>query len=640
MDYKFYKDGKWNNNVLENLLNRGSKISVEEAAEELRMKANTMLVRDHDLFEAKLKMFKAEFENKLAEVHKKVCTIVNNNEAIEPYLKHKLATDDKKVFNHFLPSSSVAREGDIKYHEYIPDGDFWNLPLVEDDYSITEALNSRLSISSDIFNGDHDFRSDILIGVDKENHFTAKTRLVSGESFLPEEVRKSLFKDIEDDRELEILYRELTMFYDDFYKYTMKEFSKAEDEKLKKLFRPKILLENGNYIEFFMETDYRDTPYREEHTGFKSELGDRIRFSDYEYFQNTSPKVEVFYDYVPDYKLTGLEDLFIPDTNIGIRVYNEKLEKIDAFTFGSQTYIKDSDKEVSSLDVRKPLLKYKFDKNLLAVFNDEKLENNNSVEAIQRIVDKLEQERQERERLQVQRELYEDKINKSKEVAEKAEQENMQSRNQIAQSIDKLNKTAAKIEKMEIKPEVLFYYNDDKCCYEIYPEYRDSLKYFDLSTIDFSNVNVKGINFKDCNLVFFDPQKVYKKDLSGTDFSMDLEEVASFDSNMYYVPNSSWDLTDVNLCHANLDYPETADGVGMVLMPTNVDKAIVDEATVLPHTLQEKLKQNKGQSSRKDKILQALKENLEVGDINPEDLTDLISKINNKNDKTGGGNTL
>ena len=109
---------------------------------------------------------------------------------------------------------------------------------------------------------------------------------------------------------------------------------------------------------------------------------------------------------------------------------------------------------------------------------------------------------------------------------------------------------------------------------------------------------------------------------------------------MYYVPNSSWDLTDVNLCHANLDYPETADGVEMVLMPTNVDKAIVDEATVLPHTLQEKLKQNKGQSSRKDKILQALKENLEVGDINPEDLTDLINKINNKNDKTGGGNTL
>ena len=69
MDYKFYKDGKWNNNVLENLLNRGSKISVEEAAEELRMKANTMLVRDHDLFEAKLKMFKAEFENK-----QQICT--------------------------------------------------------------------------------------------------------------------------------------------------------------------------------------------------------------------------------------------------------------------------------------------------------------------------------------------------------------------------------------------------------------------------------------------------------------------------------------------------------------------------------------------------------------------------------------
>ena len=51
--------------------------------------------------------------------------------------------------------------------------------------------------------------------------------------------------------------------------------------------------------------------------------------------------------------------------------------------------------------------------------------------------------------------------------------------------------------------------------------YDSVLRYIDLSTENFKNVKVSGINFKDTNINAFilNPQEVYKKDLSGCDFT-------------------------------------------------------------------------------------------------------------------------
>ena len=54
--------------------------------------------------------------------------------------------------------------------------------------------------------------------------------------------------------------------------------------------------------------------------------------------------------------------------------------------------------------------------------------------------------------------------------------------------------------------------------FKIAPKYLDSLVDYDLLTVDFTNYLVKGVNFKDTNAAI-DPQKVYKKDLSGADLS-------------------------------------------------------------------------------------------------------------------------
>lgn len=49
-------------------------------------------------------------------------------------------------------------------------------------------------------------------------------------------------------------------------------------------------------------------------------------------------------------------------------------------------------------------------------------------------------------------------------------------------------------------------------------EFKDRLKYIDLSNINFSNVDIRGIDFTGCNIIYLDPQTVYNKDLSNTTF--------------------------------------------------------------------------------------------------------------------------
>ncbi len=58
---------------------------------------------------------------------------------------------------------------------------------------------------------------------------------------------------------------------------------------------------------------------------------------------------------------------------------------------------------------------------------------------------------------------------------------------------------------------ILFEKKDDHL--EIRKDFVSLLKYIDLSFVPFDNVYVSGIDFTDCNM-YFNPQKVYKKDLS------------------------------------------------------------------------------------------------------------------------------
>ena len=62
------------------------------------------------------------------------------------------------------------------------------------------------------------------------------------------------------------------------------------------------------------------------------------------------------------------------------------------------------------------------------------------------------------------------------------------------------------------------FYIKENGYYRIAPKYLDSLIDYDLLTVDFTNYLVKGVDFKGTNAAI-DPQKVYKKDLSGADLS-------------------------------------------------------------------------------------------------------------------------
>lgn len=640
MDYIFYKDGNWSNNVLEFLINHGDQISIEEAMEEIRKKANEILDKEHTLYDTKLKRFMMEFERKLFELHKEVCKIVNNNEDIKPYLVKELVPEAENIFKAFLPPSHTVVTDDLFYHGHV-DGDFWetNYPYYEYagafERKTKKVLTSRLCLDGSIFKDNKELFSDILIGVDKNDHFTVKTRDEKEKTNIPTEVLDSLFRDIENDKDLEWLYHEVVALYEDFYNYSMNVFAKSAIDKLKEFFNVKIPLKNGKFIEFDMETDFDSRGIdRSSRTGFDEEMGSSIIFS-LERFGIKSSGIKVFYDYIPNTELFGLDKLVVPKENMGLKVYNENLELIDSFMLGEKIHLK-NEKEVDGVDMRKPLLHYRIDKNALEVFSDNDIERDNSIKSNREIIEQIEKENAERERKQKIKELYQEKLDKSKAIMEKREKEEKEARNQIAESMDILEKMDKKVGKMKINPEILFYYNDDKCCYEIYPEYKGNLRNFDLSCIDFSNVNISGIDFRECNPTLLNPQTVYKKDLSNTNFSVNVDDLTEYDNEVHYVPSFSWDLTGVNLSHANLFYPEQTRGAERVLMPRNIEYATTDEATILPDSLKEKLNKQEIHNERKAKILKVLEENLKSGEISLEDLTSFVNNFDNTNENTGG----
>ena len=116
---------------------------------------------------------------------------------------------------------------------------------------------------------------------------------------------------------------------------------------------------------------------------------------------------------------------------------------------------------------------------------------------------------------------------------------------------------------------------------EIASVFRTSLKFIDLSQIDFANVDIHGVDFSGCNLgIMFDPQKVYNKDLSGCNFE-----------KVYFSPMANFTGVDIRGCRfSEDDDPQTID-----YFHATFSGAIYDETTTyngIPFT--ELIKETRG----------------------------------------------
>ena len=133
---------------------------------------------------------------------------------------------------------------------------------------------------------------------------------------------------------------------------------------------------------------------------------------------------------------------------------------------------------------------------------------------------------------------------------------------------------------------MLFYWNDSEKCFEVYEGFRDKLRFIDLSLIDFTNVKVSGLDFRGCNAIFFDPQKVKGKDVRNCKFQLTNENGKK---DNFYIPSSNWDFEGVNLSNTNLYVSSEYAENNALSMPKNIDKAIIDDYTVLPELLKTQL---------------------------------------------------
>lgn len=107
----------------------------------------------------------------------------------------------------------------------------------------------------------------------------------------------------------------------------------------------------------------------------------------------------------------------------------------------------------------------------------------------------------------------------AEEKERKAENDRQEAINKISEGLATLNNNYDTEKTKRIKVNNLFDENVDYKQIDIL--YDSVLRYIDLSTENFKNVKVSGINFKDTNINAFilNPQEVYKKDLSGCDFT-------------------------------------------------------------------------------------------------------------------------
>ena len=162
--------------------------------------------------------------------------------------------------------------------------------------------------------------------------------------------------------------------------------------------------------------------------------------------------------------------------------------------------------------------------------------------------------------------IINEKIKKNKEIIDKLMEENQELAKQL------------KIKMPILREELLEKINDNY--YTVKDKYKKALRNYDLSKISFDNVDIRGIDFRGTNInsSLFDLQKVYNKDASDCNFSTDEDNVKD------YIFGYDTDFTGVNLSGTDMNNPYP------ILLNSTINKAYIDEFTILPGFYQDKVK--------------------------------------------------
>ena len=162
--------------------------------------------------------------------------------------------------------------------------------------------------------------------------------------------------------------------------------------------------------------------------------------------------------------------------------------------------------------------------------------------------------------------IISEKINKNKELIDELIKENQELAEQL------------KIKMPILREELLDEINDNY--YIIKDKYKNVLSDYDLSKISFDNVDIRGIDFRGTNInsSLFDLQKVHNKDASDCNFSTDEDNVKD------YIFGYDTDFTGVNLSGTDMNNPYP------ILLNSTINKAYIDEFTILPGFYQDKVK--------------------------------------------------
>ncbi len=162
--------------------------------------------------------------------------------------------------------------------------------------------------------------------------------------------------------------------------------------------------------------------------------------------------------------------------------------------------------------------------------------------------------------------IISEKINKNKELIDELIKENQELAEQL------------KIKMPILREELLDEINDNY--YIIKDKYKNVLSDYDLSKISFDNVDIRGIDFRGTNInsSLFDLQKVHNKYASDCNFSTDEDNVKD------YIFGYDTDFTGVNLSGTDMNNPYP------ILLNSTINKAYIDEFTILPGFYQDKVK--------------------------------------------------
>ena len=165
--------------------------------------------------------------------------------------------------------------------------------------------------------------------------------------------------------------------------------------------------------------------------------------------------------------------------------------------------------------------------------------------------------------------IISEKINKNKELIDELIKEN--------QELAKQLKIRIPILREELLEKINGSYSN---CYIIKDKYKKALRNYDLSKISFDNVDIRGIDFRGTNInsSLFDLQKVYNKDASDCNFSTDEDNAKD------YIFGYDTDFTGVNLNGTDMSNPYP------ILLNYTINKAYIDEFTILPGFYQDKVK--------------------------------------------------